>query len=79
MDFISIHPNLMANLNYGTLEFYSEQFSDILADVDATSPDVADNILNGFITALDEWLDYHDKQATAYAQLRQRVRKALTM
>jgi hypothetical protein len=69
----------MANLNYGSLEWYSERFADILADVDATTPDVADNIMNGFIIALDEWLDYHDKQVSAYAQLRERVRKALTV
>jgi hypothetical protein len=79
MVFIPIHPNLMANLNYGSLEWYSEQFSDILAEVDASSPETNDNILNGFLRALDEWLTYHKEQADAYAQLRERVCKALTV
>ena len=64
---------------YGTAEFYAEIFSDCLADVDANSPDVADNLVKGFLMATDEWLNYHQAQANAYAQLRQRVREALAV
>lgn len=79
MDFIPIHPNLMANLKYGSVEFYCEHFSDLLADVDGEEPATADNIIKGFLTSVDEWFDYHERQANAYAQLRQRVREALAV
>ena len=79
MDFIPIHPNLMANLKYGSVEFYSEQFADLLADVDSDEPDTVDNIIRGFLTSVDEWFDYHERQADAYAKLRERVREALAV
>jgi hypothetical protein len=69
----------MADLEYGTPEFYAECFSDFLADVDGKDPATADNIIQGFLTAVDEWFTYHEQQANAYAQLRQRVREALAM
>jgi len=69
----------MANLTYGTPEFYEEQFSDLLADVEADNPEVSDNIVKGFFLALDSWFNYHQTQANAYAQLRQRVREALAV
>jgi len=66
-------------MTYGTPEFYSEQVADILADVDAGNPQISENILKGFELAIDDWLTYHEKQAFAYAQLRERVRKALAV
>ncbi len=69
----------MANLTYGTPEYYAESFSDYLADVDATNPATVDNLLEGFYQALDSWFDYHDAQARAYADIRKRVREALAM
>ena len=69
----------MANLTYGTAEYYADHFSDYLADVDAERPDTVDNLIEGFYQALDSWFDYHDAQARAYADLRQRVREALTV
>ena len=69
----------MANLTYGTPEFYAEQFSDLLADVDNEDPAIAENILSGFYIALNDWFDYHEQQANAYAELRVRVREALAM
>ena len=69
----------MANLEYGTAEFYAEGFSDYLADVDAERPETARNLIEGFYRALDSWFDYHDAQAPAYADLRKRVRQALTV
>jgi pyridoxal/pyridoxine/pyridoxamine kinase len=64
---------------YGTAEFYEESFSDILADVDSDNPEYADAIVEGFLKSIDSWFNYHDHQATAYDELRQRVRKALTV
>ena len=69
----------MAHLTYGTADFYAEQFSDLLADVDAENPDAADALIEGFYRAIDSWFDYHDAQARAYADLRKRVRQALTV
>jgi len=69
----------MAYLEYGTADFYAEQFSDLLADVDAENPATADALIEGFYRALDSWFDYHDAQARAYADLRKRVRQALTV
>ena len=69
----------MAKLEYGTAEFYAEQFSDFLADVDAERPDTVDNLIEGFYQAIDSWFDYHDAQARAYAAMRKRVREALTV
>lgn len=68
----------MANLKYGTAEFYAEGFADYLADVDADRPDTVDNLIEGFYRALDSWFEYHDAQAKAYATMRERVRKALS-
>ena len=69
----------MAKLEYGTAEFYAEQFSDFLADVDAERPDTVDNLIEGFYQAIDSWFDYHDAQARAYAAMRKRVREALAV
>ena len=79
MVFIPIHPNLMANLKYGSVEFYVEHFGDMLADVDGEDPTTTDNIIKGFLMSVDDWFNYHEQQANAYAQLRQRVREALAM
>ncbi len=69
----------MANLEYGTPEFYAECFSDFLADVDHADPGTVDNIIKGFLMSVEDWFNYHEQQANAYAQLRERVREALAM
>ena len=69
----------MAYLEYGTADFYAEQFSDFLADVDAKNPATADALIEGFYQAIDSWFEYHDEQARAYADIRKRVRQALTV
>ena len=69
----------MAHLTYGTPEFYEEQFSDLLADVDAENPEITENIIKGFFLALESWFKYHQTQADAYAELRKRVCEALAM
>ena len=38
----------MAYLEYGTADFYAEQFSDFLADVEAENPATADALIEGF-------------------------------
>ena len=74
-----LNSNRMANLKYGTPEFYAEQFADILADVDSSYPQYENAIVEGFITAIDDWRDYHAKQVVAYEGVKQRVRKALAL
>ena len=69
----------MANLIYGTPEFYAEGFSDYLADLDANDPQTTENLIEGFYRALDSWFEYHDAQARAYADIRKRVRQTLTV
>ncbi|AGK86588.1 hypothetical protein S-CBP3_0032 [Synechococcus phage S-CBP3] len=69
----------MSYLEYGTADFYAEQFSDFLADVDAENPATADALIEGFYRAIDSWFDYHDAQARTYADIRKRVRQALTV
>jgi len=69
----------MAYLKYGTADFYAEGFSDYLADIDAKDPDTTKNLIEGFYRAIDSWFEYHDEQARAYADIRKRVREALTV
>ena len=74
-----LNSNRMANLEYGTPEYYKEQFMDFLADVDADYPKYERNLVQGFILAIDDWRDYHAKQIVAYDRVKQRVRKALAV
>ena len=67
----------MANLKYGTPEFYAEQFSDFLADVDGEDPSTVESIFEGFLKSIDEWINYHEKQAGAYDELHARVYEVL--
>lgn len=70
---------MMQSTKYGTPEYYADLFGDILADVDNAQPAYADAIVEGFIKAVDDWFNYHDEQARTYAELRKRVREALTV
>ena len=63
----------------GSVEYYSEYFSDILADVDGEKPETIQIMMDAFMRALDTWFDYHTIQANAYAELRERVRKTLSV
>jgi hypothetical protein len=69
----------MANLTYGTVEYYAEQFADILADLDSSEPMYGNAIVEGFILAIDNWRDYYAKQVDEYDRVEQRVRQALTV
>ena len=63
----------------GSVEYYTDAFSDIFADVDSETPNITENLVAGFYQALDSWFEYHDKQAREYADIRKRVRQALTV
>jgi hypothetical protein len=54
-------------------------FSDLLADVQSDDPTTTENIIQGFYRSLDSWFEYHDAQARTYADIRKRVRQALTV
>tara|TARA_E500000318_G_C3507475_1_gene190921 strand:+ start:198 stop:395 length:198 start_codon:yes stop_codon:yes gene_type:complete len=62
--------------DYGTVKFYEEMFSDILADV---SEEDVDNIYQGLLNSLESWFNYHDNAARKYAAFRQRVSEALSV
>lgn len=50
---------------YGSVEYYSEQFSDVLADVgDDDTGKTA--VLAGLLDALTSWINYHDAAACRY-------------
>jgi hypothetical protein len=69
----------MRPTQYGSVEFFADGFSDYLADVDSTNPAITENLIQGFYKALDSWFEYHDEQARTYADIRKRVRQALTV
>jgi hypothetical protein len=69
----------MRSTQYGSVESYEDMFSDLLADVDSEDSATTENIIQGFYRALDSWFEYHDKQARTYADIRKRVRQALTV
>lgn len=50
---------------FGSVEYYSEQFSDVLADV-GEGADTKDAVLKGLLDALKSWIEYHDKAACQY-------------
>ena len=50
------------NKQYGTKEYYAEQFADFIADVQHDSPEMSDNLVAGFLLAIDDWRQYHVKQ-----------------
>ena len=63
----------------GSVEYYTDAFSDIFADVDSETPQITENLIAGLFHALDSWFEYHDEQARTYADIRKRVRQALTV
>lgn len=69
----------MANLTYGTAEYYAEQFSDFLADADRDYQEYGDALVAGFLLAIANWKKYHNDQVNEYARIEQRVREALTV
>ncbi len=58
---------------YGTKEFYSEQFADLLADVQHDSPEIGDNLIAGFLLALEDWHKYHTEQALELKRVKSKL------
>ena len=50
------------NHQYGTKEFYAEQFADLIADIQHDTPKCSDNLIAGFLLAIDDWRKYHVNQ-----------------
>ena len=60
---------------YGTPEFYANLFSDIVGDIGDDAPvDPTDNIIEGFIMAIDSWLEYHQGAAARYQAFRDKLK-----
>ena len=72
----------MSNPEYGSIEYYENMFSDILADLgtgNSAQDDIASiNILIAFERAMQGWLDYHQQAATSYNKLLEIFRKNKT-
>ena len=66
-------------MTYGTVEFYAEQFADILADAQADDPKYGNSIIEGFLRAVEEWKTYHQKQVYEYERIGERVRSTSTV
>ena len=49
---------------YGSVEFYSELFDDIIADCQHENPEYGDNMVLGFKQSLENWRDYYAKQVS---------------
>ncbi len=83
MGSIPLYSTLMADVNtkfqYGSVEWYEENFSDFLADVDADHPEYSANMVEGFLRCVNSWSQYHAKQVVAYDDVKQRIRQALTV
>ena len=69
----------MADLTYGTPQFYAEHFSDFLADVQADDPKYGDAIVEGLLLCIKDWRDYHANQVNEYDRIEQRVRQTFTV
>lgn len=61
---------------YGTVEFYTDQFADILADIQYDRPDITDNMVEGFRLAIADWKMYYEDQVNATARAEKQFNKA---
>jgi len=52
---------------YGTPEYYSNLFSDIIAD--SEHPEAIESILEGFELAINSWIEYHGSAHKHYREL----------
>ena len=57
-------------------EYFADMFADILADVGCGIPaqdkQTADNLMEGFELAIDQWLTYHEEVGRSYKTLHAR-------
>ena len=63
--------------DYGTKEFYAEQFADLIADVQHDSPEFSDNLVAGFLLALDDWRKYHVNQILELDRVQSNITETL--
>ena len=47
---------------YGSVPYYQEMFSDLIADIQHETPITSDNLVEAFKLAIAEWRDYHEGQ-----------------
>jgi len=69
----------MANMTYGTPEYYCEQFQDFMADAQADQPEYGNSLVEGFLMSIADWRKYHQLQVDEYTRIEQRVREAFTV
>ena len=50
------------NPEFGSVEYYSKIFQDIVCDADPGHPHYGDNIVQGFLLAIADWRQYHINQ-----------------
>lgn len=55
---------------YGSVEYYADYFSDVIADAgDDSDTEAAHRIMLGFRNAVESWLQYHKGAAKTYEEL----------
>jgi len=57
-------------LEYGSVEYFSDLFSDIIADLETEGNIV--NVMAGFESAINSWLEYHELSSSRYRELHRR-------
>ncbi len=50
------------NNEYGTVAYYREMFSDLIADIQYSNPDIGDSLIEAFKLSIADWRDYHASQ-----------------
>ena len=61
------------NNRYGTTEYYAHLFGDIIADIQSDSPEFSDNLVSGFLLAIDYWRKYHANQILELDRVEQQI------
>ena len=59
--------------NFGSVQYYTDMFADLLADVQHDKPVCGNNIIAGFKAALKEWREYHEEQVREYQRIEQKA------
>ena len=60
----------MIEHEYGSEEYFSDLFSDIIADLE-TEGNIR-NVMAGFEKAIGSWLEYHEQCSSRYRELHRR-------
>ena len=71
-----VPPTAEPELNTFSADWFADRFADILCEVATGIPErdkqVADNLMEGFELAIDQWLVYHEEMANSYKTLHAR-------